>query len=479
MRYSSIFRATLFLSVLSPLIAVGIDPTTSGRILDNFKKQEYEILFENMPFSQSGMNDIYEKEYILAGIEWLKARVADTTKVYESKKQEFKDKRLDLEGAIATIESAIEDTVSDIRDIERDMKSKNTLIDEYQDLSIGLSVRIKQNHTIILAYLANIYAESSLIYGEDHEIDILQSLILTESDTDTVSRDVAYKSLISILWQRFIDDYRALIKEYYRIQTRLREELALLEIDNEKLARERSNLITQRQYREQLLVTTKWREELYEKYIASQRALHEELETSWKDASRAYTLSLEKLLEENGCQKPKKTGKEIETCANILSFYRNEKALKKISIATGTTNVLTWPVDSKKWLSSFFKDPGYYRAVWSQHDAIDIRVDQSTDVEAALGGYVYYILPPVPGGYSYMALKHPGWYVTVYGASLRDTRETLSVRRARWSDSSEWMSSGYPGCMTYNDLTTPSLRGVPWSWPHRSSQSPRYIETRL
>jgi murein DD-endopeptidase MepM/ murein hydrolase activator NlpD len=32
-----------------------------------------------------------------------------------------------------------------------------------------------------------------------------------------------------------------------------------------------------------------------------------------------------------------------------------------------------------------------------------------------MDGYIQYILPPVSGGYSYMAVKHPGGYVTVYG----------------------------------------------------------------
>ena len=36
-----------------PLIVLGIDPATSGRILDAFKKEEYAILFEEAPFDQS------------------------------------------------------------------------------------------------------------------------------------------------------------------------------------------------------------------------------------------------------------------------------------------------------------------------------------------------------------------------------------------------------------------------------------------
>ena len=94
------------------------------------------------------------------------------------------------------------------------------------------------------------------------------------------------------------------------------------------------SLIAQRDYRTQLLEVTKGKEEIYSSYIASQEQLQERVEESWKDAANAYTLSLDKLLEKNDCKKDKKSGMEVEKCGNILSFYRNERALKKIEISS-------------------------------------------------------------------------------------------------------------------------------------------------
>jgi murein DD-endopeptidase MepM/ murein hydrolase activator NlpD len=68
-----------------------------------------------------------------------------------------------------------------------------------------------------------------------------------------------------------------------------------------------------------------------------------------------------------------------------------------------------------KRVSAFFRDAEYYRYVGSHHDAIDIAVAQGTDITAPAAGYVYYLLPPSPGGYSYMAIKHKDGYMTVYG----------------------------------------------------------------
>jgi murein DD-endopeptidase MepM/ murein hydrolase activator NlpD len=36
-------------------------------------------------------------------------------------------------------------------------------------------------------------------------------------------------------------------------------------------------------------------------------------------------------------------------------------------------------------------------------------------VKAAAPGFVSYVLPPVSGGYSYIAIKHRDSFVTVYG----------------------------------------------------------------
>jgi murein DD-endopeptidase MepM/ murein hydrolase activator NlpD len=433
---------------LSPALVIGIDPTTSGRILDSFKAEQKAILFENIPFDEKGINDIYEKEYLMAGIEGLKNRVLETASKYETKKNEMAIQRWSLEDAIAGIENTIADTVADIHKIENQMKEKNQTIDEYESLSIDLSIKIKKNRQTILTYLANIFSEWNTIYGDGGEVDILQSLILTAWDTDEVGRDIMYKSLVSSLGQQFIDDYRALIKEYYLIEMRLKEELASLSRDQDRLDTQKKNLIAQRTYREQILEVTKWREELYAKYIASQIALTVQLENSWKDAHEEYTASLESLLDKNGCNKKDRSPKDAENCGNILTFYRNERALRKVEVLTGTTNVHRWPVTPTSGLSSFYKDPAYYLAIRSQHEAIDIPVPQWTDIKASMGGYVYYILPPVSWWYSYMAIKHPDGYFTVYGHLSE-----ILVQPYQFVEAGDVIArSGW-------------APGTPWAWP--------------
>lgn len=59
-------RTSIILAVaLVPSLGVALDPTTSGRIIDRFKEQQSEILFESLPFSDSGAEMILQNEYAM------------------------------------------------------------------------------------------------------------------------------------------------------------------------------------------------------------------------------------------------------------------------------------------------------------------------------------------------------------------------------------------------------------------------------
>lgn len=50
----TLFLVSFPLFMIAPAsFTVAIDGTTSGRILDNFKAQEEEILFESLPFAET------------------------------------------------------------------------------------------------------------------------------------------------------------------------------------------------------------------------------------------------------------------------------------------------------------------------------------------------------------------------------------------------------------------------------------------
>jgi hypothetical protein len=75
---------------------------------------------------------------------------------------------------------------------------------------------------------------------------------------------------------------------------------------------------------------------------------------------------------------------------------------------------LDWPIYPDRWISAYFLDPGYYKALWAKHYAVDIRAFQATEIRAPADWYVVFLKAPVNRSYAYMAIKHANWLTTVY-----------------------------------------------------------------
>jgi murein DD-endopeptidase MepM/ murein hydrolase activator NlpD len=144
---------------------------------------------------------------------------------------------------------------------------------------------------------------------------------------------------------------------------------------------------------------------------------------AWQKANDDYQTSMNRFLEKYNCVGTSddtgsgtsdSSGSGNIDCTRIHQFFDNEAQLADSTYASGTTNIFSWPIPSRR-ITAYFRDPSYYATVGAQHDAIDIGTPQGTDVTAPADGYVYYILAPAPGNYSYLAIKHKDGYVTVYG----------------------------------------------------------------
>jgi len=104
----------------------------------------------------------------------------------------------------------------------------------------------------------------------------------------------------------------------------------------------------------------------------------------------------------------------VEKCMQVKQLYEDETKLKAYKLSE-KDNKFTWPVQPSRGVSTYFRDEEYYQILGSEHIALDIPAAQGTEIHSPAAGYVYFINPPVPGGYAYMAVKHSGGFVTVYG----------------------------------------------------------------
>lgn len=404
----------IFLCLMAPSIGVAIDTTTSGRIIDRFKEQQKEILFESLPFTESGANMILEHEYAKNWLEWIKARLSLVQSAYSIKKEEVSEKRRTLEEALAILDTTIDQSKSNIAILALKIRDKDAKSQELSMMLVELSKKIYVYRETILSYLANIYSEWNMVFTDEWQIDVVRWLIMSDGDTDDVLSDMTYKSLVTLLWQKFVDEYRALKKEYYITRLQIEEERKQILTLKKDLELQKTLLEAQRIERVRLVEITKWQEKLYQEYIDAQSQALSSVENAWKKAEERYQKWLSTVLREAGCDTKKQTPELEKKCSDITTYFANERELQKTEFASWTTNIFSWPVEWRR-ISAFFRDAEYYHYVGSHHDAIDIAVAQGSEVHAPAAGYVYYVLPPSPGGYSYLALKHRDGYMTVYG----------------------------------------------------------------
>ena len=408
------FLIIFVFSFLSPTLGNAIDQTTSGRILDNFKEKQEEILFESAPLDITDASKVLEQEYAMNGLESLKNRLSTLQSAYQSKKDSITESRISLENTLVVLAQSIAATEKSIQETTIAITEKQQRIQQLRSSELLIKARIRERRQIILSYLTNIYSEGNSVFDEMGNIDLIKSMILSEEDTDFALSDITYKTLVTQMWQRFVDEYRELVRAYYlsSIQTQSEEtKLKELKINLEKQS---SVLTSQKMEREKLLEITQWQEVLYIKYIAAQQTAQSQVESLWQEANMKYQDSFTDLLNRYKCNETKKSDTSIVECARIRQYFVNEKELTKSEVRRGTPNILDWPVESRR-ITSFFHDQEYYRALHSHHEAIDIGAPQGSDVFAPADGYVYYVLEPKIWGYSYLAIKHRDGLVSVYG----------------------------------------------------------------
>ena len=470
-RIATFISTFLIFSILSPTASIAIDATTSGRILDNFKNQQEDILFESSPIEVVDSNRILEQEYAMNGLDSLKSRLQSMQSIYTIKKDTVTETRVTLEKALSVLLDSIQSTEKSIENANIAILQKQTKIQNLRSDWLALKSRIRDHRKVILSYVTNIYSEWNSVLDDAGNIDIIKGMILTTEDTDYSLSDITYKTLVTQMWQKFVNEYRDLVRDYYLAQMQTKDEevqLVSLKLD---LENQNNILLSRKTEREKLIETTKGEEALYAKYIESQQQAQSQLEILWKAASDKYVESYNSLLTKYNCTDTKKTNTQFIECARITQFFANERELANSEIREWTPNILDWPIASRR-ITSYFHDADYYQALHSQHEAIDIATPQGTDVLAPADGYVYYTLEPTDTGYSYLAMKHRGGLVTVYG-------HLSEIKAKKFEFVKKWQVIAKSGWLPWTPGAWPMTSGAHLHfevWKNKESVDPlRYL----
>ena len=408
-RYTSFLLCFIYLTHTFSIFAYD-----SWRVLDAFKSEQKRLLFENVPFWDGQQQDLLLEEYRMNGLAGVMARIDEIKAQYEWQRDLMIQRRTTLEEFIKQTDADIANKSYEIANTENTITVRQSEIAIKQQHLVDLQARIMKNKQTILQYLTYIYTEWDLLYDENQNIDVLRGIIMNDGDIQEVFSEIHYQWLISQVGQQFVEEYRSLMREYYSTVVTLDEEVHRLTELEKNLEEQKSALEAERTERQRILDVTKWQEVLYTEYVVAQENEQRNIQNAWKASYDRYTAKFQSLAKQYNCTLSQDPANDSSECREFRRFFEAEKTLwKSIEFLSGVTNIFFWPV-SPTQPSALFHDAEYLSVLGSSHDAIDIPVPQATPIRAPMDGYVYFILPPTSGGYSYMAVKHANGFVTVY-----------------------------------------------------------------
>ena len=400
--------------------AFALTEDQKGNILENFKRLEYEMIFEsNSSFLDDTDKQILSTSRKINIYSSIWEKVKSKTEYLEAQNAKVVSRIESLEWAIEAIDLNVEKILEEVNRINVDVIETKKLIDKNKLTINLLRKKIVENRRILLEYMIHLYKKWWYVYDDENSIDNIKTILLSWDDMSGVINDLHFKSLIQVTWKSLIDKHRSYISELYIKKTELEKEENKLKALRKAWVIEKKVLSDNKEFKKRLLEETKWQEALYQKYIQDNLEIQHNLKVKELQERIKFNNTREKILEKYNCEfvdvsneKEKLPGlsnqclilNKVIYAESRLTWFGDEK------------NILSWPVSPFGWVTAYFHDEGYSRAFWSEHDAIDIAIPQWTDIVAPADGYVVFLQSPsTPAGYAYIALKHAGEIVTVYG----------------------------------------------------------------
>lgn len=407
--------------ILSSLFFTQVFALTSEEkwaILSNFKQESQDLIFES-DFSlwDFSATDLFKSTNKINIFENIQDKAQLKREEIESKRQNILNDIFSLEKSIDSIEEDITDLVRETNKINAEIVDTSKKIKSNENQIELLTSKIEKSKEVLLDYTVYLYKKWNLILS-DWEIDNFKAVILNSENLDEVINDIYFKEIISVAWKKLIDKHRKYIFSLYVEQQDLEESSARLKKLRKDFLIKKKALDDKKEFKQRLLDESKWKDSLYKKYIESQMEIEKDLKLkAFKEKLKFNEISKE-ILWKYGCNfvDVSKNTPELRSmtqeCIDLNKMLYWESKLTWFD--DSTTNVLAWPVNPSKGISAYYLDEDYEKDYWIEHNSIDIITDQWTDIVAPADWYVLYIQEPNSPNYSYLALKHANWFVTVY-----------------------------------------------------------------
>ncbi len=378
------------------------------------------MLFESDKiFLDSSTQDIFDSSKKMQLYKWVRENVVEKRQFLEAESIKLINKIDNLEDSVSLLEKDIDN----LR--EETLKINNQIIEITKKLTVTkktihfLKLKIEANKEVLYEYIIYLYKKWNYVF-KDWEIDNLKAIFFLWDDISSVLNDLHFKWLMEIAANRLIDNHRKYVNDLYV------QKLALTKAESESKSLRKQLIVKKaimkqkKEFKEKLITISEWRQKVYEKFIEDKKEVEQKLRSKEFTERVKFQSAKKELLVQEGCNyvdfsviSPEAAWLS-DKCTQLNSVIYIESQLRWFE-TDDAWNQLRWPMVPTRWLSTFFHDAWYIKLFGEDHDAIDIPATQWTPIIAPADWYVIFVRKPATADYSFVALKHSDWLVTVYG----------------------------------------------------------------
>ncbi len=417
-KFLSLFLIIFLL--LGNISVFAVSNSSKWNILRNFKKYQYKLLFESdKPFLDEKAREIFDSSRKYELYKSIREKVQEKREFLQNENIKVTNKISNLTNSVKTLDKEIENIKKET------IKINNQIVYLVKTINIKtkaielLKNKINKNKEILFKYMVYLYKKWNYVF-KNWEVDNLKAIFFSWDDIGSILNDLNFKWIIQVAWKRLINKHKWYINNLYIEQLSLKKS----ELESKKLRKQliiKKWLMKQKkEFKEKLLRISKWKQQLYTKFISDKLADEKKIKVKEFTARLAFIKNKRELLKKEWCyfvdfsKVDSKKIKLSEKCRALNSVIYIESQLKWFK-TDEAGNILQWPIEPKRWISTFFHDSWYVSMFWEDHWALDIPTKQWTDIKAPADWYVVYVKKPTAKWYSFVALKHSNWVITVYG----------------------------------------------------------------
>lgn len=427
-RYVDIQRAPdsfgEFEPIIEPIFTTASDKASAGEDVEVYE-DEIEAYRQSIIENWGGKKEYAEK------------RLSGVKENLEEQRLRFKD----LEQQISIAENKLEPIHAEVESLKGQIKILNSNIRiakekivntevliaekkiEIKDLMLNLNrseIEMEIQQKIVMDYVKLLYQEEEQYFSLYDEGTNTLKLLLADS---SVSENLLGQDYLRIMEETGRDVFYGLElrnRELTAKQDAIYDEQSDLEFLYAELLKEKKTIEETRLSKREILAKSQGEEEKYQMML--DQAIQEQLQTTIavQNLQENLTLIESKLdtlddgldtIEELDAEEIEEIEK-VKEDVELLESVESDEVSQIPDETDDDRKAFAWPVPANK-ITAEFHDPTYPKR-WGQHQAIDIRAKQFTEIRAPANAYVFQTKDNGMG-YSYIILAHKGSLVTVYG----------------------------------------------------------------